>query len=244
MIRTTLAASIRDALREGIQAGVWQDRLPSEPDLVRRFEASRETVRKALAMLEAEGRITRIHGKGTFIEEPLSFNPLSGILSITQELARSRHPVANRVLGGAWIPPGRIPSAFLQAFFEGEPRVFELRRLRLVRDEVLAAETSWFRAGAFPGVETADLSGSLHTLMTGRYGLAPQRVRNRFQALDFRAKEAREAAQALGSRQAIRVERALLRGREVYYAVSFTLRTDLYPLEFLQLPGRTGEEVL
>ena len=41
-----------------------------------------------------------------------------------------------------------------------------------------------------------------------------------------------------------RFERALALKREVYYAVSFTLRTDLHPLEFIQLPGRTGEGVL
>lgn len=237
MIRKTLATSIRDALRQGIQDGTWRDRLPSEPELGKRFEASRETVRKALGLLEAEGLITRIHGKGTFIEEPLSFNPLSGTLSITEELARTRHPVENRVLEAGWIPPARIASPFLRACFQDEARVFQLRRLRLVRGEVLAVESSWFREGDFPGLEARDLSGSLHALMTEVYGLAPQRIRNRFHALDFRLKEEREAARALGSRQAIRVERALLSRREVYYAVSFTLRTDLHPLEFLQLPG-------
>jgi DNA-binding GntR family transcriptional regulator len=185
-----------------------------------------------------------MHGKGTFVEAPMSFNPLSGTLSITEELARTRHPVRNTVLEAGWIAPARIPSPFLRGFFEEAPRVFQVRRLRVVRDEVLAVETSYFREGDFPDIEGADFSGSLHSLMDGRYGLAPDRVRNRFHALDFRIKEEREAAKALGSRQAIRVERALVLKREVYYAVSFTLRTDLHPLEFIQLPGRSGEGVL
>ena len=244
MIRTTLATSIRDGIRARITEGVWEERIPSEPDLVKVFSASRETVRKALGMLEAEGLIYRLHGKGTFIEAPVSFNPLAGALSITEELARARHPVRNQVLESGWIPPARISSAFLRGFFEDAPRVFQLRRLRLVRDDVLAVETSYFREADFPGIDTADCSGSLHALMSGTYGLAPDRVRNRFHALDFRIKEEREAAKALQSRQAIRVERALLLKREVYYGVSFTLRTDLHPLEFIQLPGRTGEGVL
>ncbi len=244
MIRKTLAATIRDALRARIADGAWEDRLPSEPDLVKLFDASRETVRKALGMLEAEGLIYRMHGKGTFVEAPVSFNPLSGTLSITEELARTRHPVRNTVLETGWIAPERISSPFLRGFFEGSPRVFQVKRLRLVRSDVLAVETSYFREADFPGIEGADFSGSLHGLMGGRFGLAPDRVRNRFHALDFRIKEEREAARALGSRQAIRVERALMLKREVYYAVSFTLRTDLHPLEFIQLPGRTGEGVL
>jgi len=244
MIRKTLAVTIREEIRTRIVEGVWAEKIPSEPDLVKLFEASRETVRKALGMLEAEGLIYRMHGKGTFVEEPLSFNPLSGTLSITEELARTRHPVHNQVLEAGWIAPARIPSTFLQSFFQDAPRVFQLKRLRLLRTEVLAVETSYFREASFPGLEGSDFTGSIHGLMTGRYGLAPDRVRNRFHALDFRIKEEREAAKALQSRQAIRVERALVLKREVYYAVSFTLRTDLYPLEFIQLPGRSGEGVL
>ena len=244
MPRKTLAATIREDLRARIAEGEWDQKLPSEPELVRQFAASRETVRKALGMLEAEGLIYRMHGKGTFLEEPLSFNPLAGTLSITEELARSRHPVRNTVLEVGWVPPERIASPFLRGFFEEAPRVWRLQRLRLVRDAALALETSYFRESAFPGIEAADATGSLHALMTGKYGLAPDRVRNRFHALDFTIKEEREAARALHSRQAIRVERALVRKREVYYAVAFTLRTDLYPLEFIQLPGRSGEGVL
>ncbi len=244
MLKKTLAASIREEIRARIAEGVWEEKLPSEPELVKIFEASRETVRKALGMLEAEGLIYRMHGKGTFVEAPLSFNPLSGALSITEELARTRHPVRNTILESGWLAPEKIPSAFLRSFFEDAPRVFHLKRLRLVRTDVLAVETSYFRESDFPGIETADFNGSIHGLMNGTYGLAPDRVKNRFHALDFRIKEEREAAKALHSRQAIRVERALVLKREVYYAVSFTLRTDLYPLEFIQLPGRTGEGVV
>jgi len=124
MIKKTLAASIREDIRARIAAGVWAEKLPSEPDLVKVFDASRETVRKALGMLEAEGLIYRMHGKGTFVEAPLSFNPLAGALSITEELARARHPVRNEVLESGWIPPARISSTFLRGFFEDAPRVF------------------------------------------------------------------------------------------------------------------------
>jgi GntR family transcriptional regulator len=243
MIRKTLATAIREEVRARIADGTWIGRLPSEPDLVKRFDASRETVRRALGMLEAEGLIYRMHGKGTFVEEPVSFNPFSGALSITEELARSRHAVENAVLARGWTDPGGIASPFLQGFLADAREVYQVRRLRRVEGAVLAVETSYFRGSLFPGLDAEDVSGSLHALMTAR-GLAPQRVRNRFHALDFHIREEREAARLLGSRQAIRVERALELKREVYYAVSFTLRTDLHPLEFIQLPGRSGEGVL
>jgi len=242
--RITLTESIQEGIRMRIATGEWTEQLPSEPELGRIFAASRETVRKALGVLEAEGLLYRLHGRGTFVESTVSFNPLSGALSITEELSRSRLPVKNTVLESGWISPARIPSPFLRNCFEDAPRVFCLKRLRMVRDQALALEVSYFRESDFPGLEASDFTDSLHQLMTARYGLSPDRVKNRIRALDFQKAEDRGIAKILQSRLAIGVERALSRKRHVYYAVSFTMRTDLYPLEFTQLPARSGGGIL
>ena len=243
-MKTSLAASIREGIRMRIETGEWESRIPSEPELAQLFDASRETVRKALGVLEAEGLLYRIHGKGTFVDATVSFNPLSDALSITEELAHSHLPVKNTVLESGWIRPVDIPSTFLRNCFAEDPRVFRLKRLRISRDQTWAVEVSYFRESVFPGIESADFSDSLHRLMTSRYRLSPDRVRNRLQALDFRLKADKDTAAELGSRQAVRVERVLDRKRNVYYAVSFTMRTDLYPLEFTQLPTRSGGGIL
>ncbi len=44
-------------------------RLPSETVLARKLNVSRATIRTALARLEYDGLVTRIHGKGTFVRE-------------------------------------------------------------------------------------------------------------------------------------------------------------------------------
>ena len=241
---TTVSSTIQEGIRQRIHSGEWKDRIPSEPDLARLFRASRETVRKALAVLEAEGLIYRMHGQGTFVESSPSLNPLSGALSVTEELARSHVSVSYKVLAQGWISPEALPSPFLHGFFKAERQVFLVRRLRLVKDKTLAVEESYFLERAVPGVEGSDFTGSLHSLMHNSYGLSPDRVQNRFLALDFRRKPDREIALLLGTRQTLRVERVLFRKRSAYYAVGFTLRTDIYPLEFIQLPGRSGGGVL
>jgi len=240
MPKVSLVTSIRENLRARIEAGEWTERLPAEPELAALFGASRETVRKALAALEGEGRLYRVHGKGTFVEARVAFNPLSGALSITEELSRSGLPVVNKVLEQGWIPVEAIPSPFLRACFGETSRVYRLLRLREVRGQAFALETSYFRDQDFPGLAGADLTDSLHGMMTQRFGLSPERVKNRIQALDFQEPGAREAANLLGTRQVLQVERALERRRQAYYAVTFTLRTDLYPLEFTQVPARSG----
>lgn len=62
-----LKASILSALRDkSLKPG---DRLPTEDELVRQFSISRPVIRQAYSELIAEGVITRIKGKGTFVRK-------------------------------------------------------------------------------------------------------------------------------------------------------------------------------
>ncbi len=58
-------------LKKKILDGDYQanDKMPSENELAASYQVSRHTVRKALALLEHEGFIYAIHGKGTFCSE-------------------------------------------------------------------------------------------------------------------------------------------------------------------------------
>lgn len=63
------AAAVAMTLSARIEAGEWRphDRLPAERVLARDFGCSRQTIRAALARLQAEGLIWRHQGKGTFV---------------------------------------------------------------------------------------------------------------------------------------------------------------------------------
>ena len=65
---------IYETLLEEIRTGVYKpgERLPSEALLCERFEASRITVAKAFQTLQRDGRVRRIPGSGTYVEEPPS----------------------------------------------------------------------------------------------------------------------------------------------------------------------------
>lgn len=58
-------------LRERIERGELRvgDRLPSEAQLGKNFGISRITIRQALAELERDGLVTRVSGKGTFVQQ-------------------------------------------------------------------------------------------------------------------------------------------------------------------------------
>ena len=63
-----LAADIARNLRDRIDAGEWEDRrLPPERDLASTLGVARNTVRRAMALLKADGAIAGHVGRGTYI---------------------------------------------------------------------------------------------------------------------------------------------------------------------------------
>ena len=66
-----LWGDVRDALEADIAAGVLKpgDRLPTEPELCRRFDTGRHSVRRAISALSMEGKLRAEQGRGTFVED-------------------------------------------------------------------------------------------------------------------------------------------------------------------------------
>lgn len=91
-----LMEDLREKMMSGeIQAG---DRLPSENELSAQYQVSRQTVRKALSVLQNEGYIYAEHGRGTFCSERVLHTGHShNIAVVTTYLSDYIFP---RVIGG------------------------------------------------------------------------------------------------------------------------------------------------
>lgn len=105
---------IKTWLLSRIEAGEWRegDRIPSEPELARRFKVARMTVNRAVRELAAAHLLVRTPGSGTFVAPPRHESTLVEIRSIADEIRRR----------------GGVHSALVQRF--GEVRA----------DKALAAE--------------------------------------------------------------------------------------------------------
>ncbi|MFI6933522.1 GntR family transcriptional regulator [Streptomyces sp. NPDC050287] len=67
--RDTIADDLRDRISTGrIKPG---ERLPAEAHLASEYRVSTATLRSALAALQAEGLVEKVHGKGNFVRRPL-----------------------------------------------------------------------------------------------------------------------------------------------------------------------------
>ncbi len=93
---------IAEDLRGPIRAGEMKpgDRLPTETALATRYGKSVPTIRQALGLLQAEGLIEKIHGRGNFVRRPRKLVQRSN-LRHQWEKDRARQPDDIRARTGA-----------------------------------------------------------------------------------------------------------------------------------------------
>ena len=149
-----LADSLRDKIYEGKYA--FGDKLPSERSLAEKFGISHLTVRKALAILEEEGMLLRVQGKGTFVRAQKYSIDMQHLDGFSSMFGQQGITITNKVLYS-----GVREAGFKYSRIFGIPReeaVFELIRLRQNGEEPVALEYNILPAKRVPHVEEYDYS--------------------------------------------------------------------------------------
>jgi GntR family transcriptional regulator len=144
---------LQELIKEQIESGGWKprDRLPSEAELASRYAVSRVVVRQALAILQDDGQIVRVQGRGTFVAEPKLDARAGGLARL---LATPRPPdVAIEVLE-VGTPPVE-PSIRSGLGVDERERVLRLTTVLSVRGTPLAITYSFFRAADVSWLEDA-----------------------------------------------------------------------------------------
>ncbi|MPZ14930.1 MAG: UTRA domain-containing protein [Chloroflexi bacterium] len=160
-------------LRQRIESGVWHpgDRLPSEQELSDLYGASRITIRQALGNIASDGLVSREPGRGTFVRNHKQTQGVRLTASFTEEMMQLGYDIGTRVLLQE-IGPATAEIATHLAIEKGAP-VHRVDRLRLTDGKPLAIQRACLPADRFPGLETADLTGSLYRYLRETYGVVP-----------------------------------------------------------------------
>lgn len=142
---------LKEQLLDRITAHEWQpeDCLPSERTLCEEYGLSRMTVRQALAELEKEGIIKRVHGKGTYVQREKLTQPLLKLTSFSEDMRQRGFVPGAQTLALERIPAGKLLAEKLRVAVGDE--VILLKRLRLASGEPMAIETAYLpseRCGA------------------------------------------------------------------------------------------------
>jgi GntR family transcriptional regulator len=134
---------LKQALQSAIEQSVYKPggRLPSESELVREYGVSRITVRQALDELEAEGRVVRRHGKGTYVAEPRIEQELVRLTDFVEDMQQAGQNPSSRVLAFVYEPAG--PAIAKALHIASGTEVVRVDRLRLAEGRPIAYDTTW-----------------------------------------------------------------------------------------------------
>jgi DNA-binding GntR family transcriptional regulator len=133
-------------------------RLPSEPELARRLGVSRSSLRSAIALLEADGLLRRMHGSGTFVtERPLLRNDLSQNFGVSDLIAATGlEPGTVDALAAREPAPADVAEAF--DLEPGTP-LSVLRRVRTASGRPVVESTDWCRGELLDPLELSEIGG-------------------------------------------------------------------------------------
>lgn len=156
-----LRAQIKELIRlDGLEPG---DQLPTEHEVAARYGVSRPSVREAFRLLENEGLVSVVHGKGRFISAVGSLRverPVTKYESTTQMLQRMGYEVTTAVLSVTTSTANELEARALGR--EPDAPVIRLTRLRFGDGEPLVFSVNTIPRDFLPGpVEHRDWSGSL-----------------------------------------------------------------------------------
>ena len=201
--------------------------LPSEFDLAAQYSVSQGTARKAISKLEQSGLVERHQGKGTFVATTTPETSLfhffrlrhdDGSQAIPQPLSESvRRRAANakegQVLG-----------------LQSRGAVFEIARVRCIKETPVCYETSVLNADLFPGLkDRGSLPNALYPLYQRSYGVTIVRADEQLRALEATSSVANMLAVDEGA-PVLEVERRALDivGRVVELRFSFYLTSQIH----------------
>ncbi len=170
--KVPLYYQLYEILDDQISEGVWQpeEMLPTENDLVTRYQLSRATVRQAFELLVNRGKVYRRRGKGTFVSKPTFEQNLNRIVSFWDDMHQRGLKPGTRVLSSELIEASEDVIENLE--IEAKDELASLVRLRMADDEPLSVEHSLLVHKFCPGILEQDYANSsLRKMLADQYNI-------------------------------------------------------------------------
>lgn len=141
--------------------------LPSEQELIVKYDVSRTTVRRAISVLKEEGLVDVHQGRPTRISSVSLFDIGKDFISVKSDLCISNHFTLDEphsvTTQGAVIDVIPAPAPAAKALgLSGDASVYRLQRMKMVNEQVYSFDTSYVPKSAAPGLD--QYSGQIHFL--------------------------------------------------------------------------------
>ena len=221
-------------LLKDIEQGMYKPggRLPSESELIRQYGVSRITVRQALDELEAEGRVVRRHGKGTYVAEAPIEQELVRLTDFVEDMQQAGQNPSSRVLAFVHEPAGPAISKALHTASGTE--VVRVDRLRLAEGRPIAYDTTWLPLRFGDLLAGMDLTKeTIYHILETRYAIPVLSGAFYITAAEATAELAEHLEVALGSALLVIQRTSYTTGEEPVYVQRRYYRPDRVQYRFI-----------
>jgi len=164
--------------------------IPTEPELMEKYDLSRITVRRGLNRLVNEGLIYRQQGRGSFVAERTLEQGLTRIISFTEDMKQRGLTPRTEVLFSDLVPAPEDVAASLD--LQPGVEMARIERLRIANDEPLSIEESYLVHSYCPGILNEDFADSpLRESLEGNFGIQIVRANQIIRAVRASTRQAR-----------------------------------------------------
>ncbi|SFA94854.1 trehalose operon repressor [Clostridium frigidicarnis] len=155
-----------------IENGIYEinDKLPSEHILMKEYNVSRDTIRKALNILEQNGYIQKTKGKGSFVLDINKFNfPVSGVVSFKELTDKIGKDSETKVESLKCIFPRTSMAKSLE--LNPEDKVWEVIRARTLDKEKIILDKDYVAQKFVENLTEEICKDSLYNYIENELGL-------------------------------------------------------------------------
>lgn len=177
-------------LKEKIITNIYHEEqlLPTEKDLCDYYQASRDTVRKALTLLTEQGFIQKIQGRGSIVIKHNQVNfPISGLTSY-EELTQALHLNTKTNLVELTLLTVDETLAQQTGFLENE-RVWKIIRTRTIDGEVVVIDSDYLSQQFVPEITKEIAEESIYRYLENDLKLAISYAHKEITVVPIQSKE-------------------------------------------------------
>jgi GntR family trehalose operon transcriptional repressor len=162
---------IYQKLLNKIESNIWKpnEMLPSENDLVEKYQVSRDTIRKSLQLLAQNGYIQKTKGKGSIV---LDYNkiafPVSGVTSFKEMSKHIKGDIQTIVKDCYRIPASK---QIKKDMYIEEGDVWRIERIRRIDGENVILDQDYLNATIIPNITKEIAQDSLYSYIENELGL-------------------------------------------------------------------------
>lgn len=144
------------------------EQIPSERELIEKYQVSRITVRKAIDELVNEGYLYKVQGKGTYVKSDKNNHDLISLTSCTEDVKKLGMTPSRKVIAADVVLSDKKRGKLLNIVTDD--KVFRLERIIYADNEALNYTITYLPEKLFPQLEQYDFNKeSLYHILQTKY---------------------------------------------------------------------------